>query len=555
MAGLQHVLLPDSQISTGKNFSLWSHKILTICEYRNIEQILLGKESRPDNDELSVDKPDDYDKHHCKALTLLKLSIVENLISTVKNATSASNLWKQLKNTYHASEAGQVGLSHAGVLRTIVQRACMRFLELHSYAESAHNYERLRSGGVSDTAFEQRQKVFVIFGGDTSERQVSLMSGTNVWLNLRACNNFEVTPFLLAPTTTESSISFHDPKDNSVASKTVWALPYSLVLRHTVEEVVEACIEATEVRRAQLTSILRDKVILDLQKHISSNGWFSGCDISSEYPEKLTLEEWIIRAKEVGAIVFIAVHGGIGENGTLQSMLEAAKVAHTGPGVEASRICMDKVSTSLALTHLSNLGILTINKEVYSREDLLASSNPDLWINLTNKLESSTLCVKPVGDGCSTGVARLCCNGDLEIYVHALQEKLPHLLPNNLSKPHGTIEMPDPPAERFIFEPFIETDDIVVTHKGGDSTQSGLIWEGVSRWVEVTVGVMGSKGKMHSFNPSITVKEDGDILSLEEKFQGKRHLKPVKRGLRFWQTLWVLKDFLVSMLLFMQILE
>lgn len=33
---------------------------------------------------------------------------------------------------------------------------------------------------------ESNQKVFVILGGDTSERQVSLMSGTNVWLNLQA---------------------------------------------------------------------------------------------------------------------------------------------------------------------------------------------------------------------------------------------------------------------------------------------------------------------------------------------------------------------------------
>lgn len=33
---------------------------------------------------------------------------------------------------------------------------------------------------------EGTRKVFVIFGGDTSERQVSLMSGTNVWLNLQA---------------------------------------------------------------------------------------------------------------------------------------------------------------------------------------------------------------------------------------------------------------------------------------------------------------------------------------------------------------------------------
>lgn len=33
------------------------------------------------------------------------------------------------------------------------------------------------------------RKVFVIFGGDTSERQVSLMSGTNVWLNLQGFND------------------------------------------------------------------------------------------------------------------------------------------------------------------------------------------------------------------------------------------------------------------------------------------------------------------------------------------------------------------------------
>lgn len=29
------------------------------------------------------------------------------------------------------------------------------------------------------------QKVFVLFGGDTSERQVSVISGTNIWMNLQ----------------------------------------------------------------------------------------------------------------------------------------------------------------------------------------------------------------------------------------------------------------------------------------------------------------------------------------------------------------------------------
>ena len=95
---------------------------------------------------------------------------------------------------------------------------------------------------------------------------------------------------------------------------------------------------------------------------------------------------------------------------------------------------MDKVATSLALTHLSNLRVLTINKVVRSREELLASSMSDLWHSLTNMLDAPTLCIKPARDGCSTGVARLCCKEDLEKYVQVLQEKIPHILSNTLFK-------------------------------------------------------------------------------------------------------------------------
>lgn len=423
------------------------------------------------------------------------------LFGNLKSGTvifSDINLISGMEQTsFLFQQAAQVGLSHAGILRTIIRRACARSPKLYSYADQACSSERFRLSGLHKSRPEPRRKVFVIFGGDTSERQVSLMSGTNVWLNLRACSDLDVTPFLLSQATVDSFLQNHEQKEQNVESKMVWQLPYSLVLRHTVEEVVGACRQAIEPGRAEMTSMLRDQVILDLQEHTSSNNWFSGFDISFEIPEILTLEKWIIRAKEVGATVFLA-----------------------GPGVSASRICMDKVATSLALTHLSNVGVLTLNKVVRSREELLASSMSDLWHSLTSMLDAPTLCIKPTGDGCSTGVARLCCKEDLEKYVQVLQEKLPHILPNTLSKAHGMIMMPDPPAEKVIFEAFIETDDIVVTSKHGGSTQSGLLWKGANRWVEVTVGVMGTKGEMHSFNPSITVKEDGDILSLEEKFQG-----------------------------------
>lgn len=82
------------------------------------------------------------------------------------------------------------------------------------------------------------------------------------------------------------------------------------------------------------------------------------------------------------------------------------------------------------------------------------------------------------------------------------------------------IEMPSPPPELLIFEPFIETDEIVFSSKSVSETAHCLMWKGHSRWVEITVGVIGKCGSMHSLSPSITVKESGAILSLEEKFQG-----------------------------------
>lgn len=88
--------------------------------------------------------------------------------------------------------------------------------------------------------------------------------------------------------------------------------------------------------------------------------------------------------------------------------------------------------------------------------------------------------------------------------------------------------MPDLMPEKVLFENFIETDDVIITSPRNartgalaeDTNSGGLSWVGKSRWLEVTVGVLGKKGEMYALNPSITVKENGAILSLEEKFQG-----------------------------------
>uniref|UniRef100_M8C8Q2 D-alanine--D-alanine ligase n=1 Tax=Aegilops tauschii TaxID=37682 RepID=M8C8Q2_AEGTA len=407
-------------------------------------------------------------------------------------------------------QASKVGFSHSRILRTIVQHACSRFPSLVTSNNAWTALSRKMQSAKQALIIPNgtcKQKAFVIFGGDTSERQVSLMSGTNVWLNLQGFDDLDVTPCLLAPSNGYSS---HN-EDFSESSRDVWTLPYSLVLRHTTEEVHAACFEAIEPERVEITSRLRNQVMKELERALSKQDWFAGFDITDEQPIKYSLQQWIDYVKEAKAVVFIAVHGGIGEDGTIQSLLESAGVPYTGPGPIASRTCMDKVATSLAVDHLASYGIHTIPKDVRAREELLKSSLVDIWNDLKAKLQTETLIKK---------LSVIRCPEDLEVYANALRGTLPRLPANCLSKAHGVIEMPVPPPESLIFEPFIETDEIIISNKSWNDSTRHLVWKGENEWLEVTVGVVGKRGEMHSLNPSITVKESGDILSLEEKFQG-----------------------------------
>ena len=55
-------------------------------------------------------------------------------------------------------------------------------------------------------------------------------------------------------------------------------------------------------------------------------------------------------------LVFNALHGGIGEDGTIQGFLDCLKIPYTGSGVTASSICMDK---NLCKSIISQFGYKT----------------------------------------------------------------------------------------------------------------------------------------------------------------------------------------------------
>jgi D-alanine-D-alanine ligase len=65
-------------------------------------------------------------------------------------------------------------------------------------------------------------------------------------------------------------------------------------------------------------------------------------------PVDITTDDLSNMPKDVDA-AYIALHGGWGEDGGVQSALNALKIPYTGPGARASRIAMDKIKTKMVL--------------------------------------------------------------------------------------------------------------------------------------------------------------------------------------------------------------
>lgn len=102
--------------------------------------------------------------------------------------------------------------------------------------------------------------------------------------------------------------------------------------------------------------------------------------------------------KEKIKIAFLALHGGIGENGAIQGMLEVLGIPYTGSGVLASALAMDKeASRKIFLYHgLSVPPFVIVTRKEKNSSLLTPHSLPDFdmpWV------------IKPAHEGSSVGVS------------------------------------------------------------------------------------------------------------------------------------------------------
>jgi len=123
----------------------------------------------------------------------------------------------------------------------------------------------------------------------------------------------------------------------------------------------------------------------------TTNG--SGADITVSFHD---LARFSTCLREVDA-AFIALHGGFGEDGTLQGVLDALRIPYTSSGVRACALAMHKGITKQIA---SSLGISVPGGVVLERGEVLRTESPEGL-----KSRNYPVVVKPACQGSTIGVS------------------------------------------------------------------------------------------------------------------------------------------------------
>lgn len=122
----------------------------------------------------------------------------------------------------------------------------------------------------------------------------------------------------------------------------------------------------------------------------------------------LTVDHWDVDERLMGLlstrdadVAFVALHGGSGENGTVQALLELAGVPYVGSTAGACRAAYDK---GIAKTRLVEAGIST-PPWVTLPSTIFREVGPDNLYHLVDSVIGLPLVAKPVTGGSALGVS------------------------------------------------------------------------------------------------------------------------------------------------------
>ncbi len=254
---------------------------------------------------------------------------------------------------------------------------------------------------VQEKVVQKKKRIAVLLGGASNEKEISLESGRNVCYKL-SDEKYEVIPV------------FVDQENK------IYKLSQKLLVCTSTKEIVARLNEADPIRWSDL--------------------------------------------KSIADFVFIALHGGSGENGTVQGTLEMLGLPYNGPLVFASALCIDKYKAG---QFLRSQGFDVPQSFLLSKTDFIVQRLEQLQEFL--RLVNFSYIVKPHDDGCSVMVA----------------------------SPQNEQELQKALAEIFATKEFALIEEKIIG-------------------MELTVGVLGNKNPQALIPSEVVSKKT--ILSMEEKF-------------------------------------
>lgn len=144
----------------------------------------------------------------------------------------------------------------------------------------------------------------------------------------------------------------------------------------------------------------------------------SNSPVSLSFGNGLRLVSKGIRHRETNIdVVFPALHGTYGEDGSAMGVLEMAGVPYVGCDVASSAVAMDKVLTKL-IARASGIDVAPFQH--FTKHEYEA--DPDAWITTINRKLRYPLFVKPAHLGSSIGITRVTEPGELrnaiEVALH-----------------------------------------------------------------------------------------------------------------------------------------
>ena len=183
-----------------------------------------------------------------------------------------------------------------------------------------------------------RKRIAVLFGGRSNEKEISLESGRNIL-------------YKLSPETYEAIPLFLNTDLN------IYHISQSLLVRNTTIEIAS---------------------------HVTEDMRVSWDDLSS-----------------IADFIFIGLHGGEGENGTIQGMIEMLGLPYNGSAVLTSSLCMNKYNTNQLL---ASKGFVVPDSCLIEKQSW--AEKREEYIAYIEETIAYPLIIKPHDDGCSVMVQK-----------------------------------------------------------------------------------------------------------------------------------------------------